>query len=72
MRAPAKAKASNKRGKAGSKSLALKKWQDQVDAVKAFLSDLESTPTMHGEVWREKMLNHYRKRLEYLKDNRPR
>ena len=46
-------------------------WQRQVKSVRKFIKNLEKTPTMHGQKWKDSMLRHYRRRLkELLKERR--
>lgn len=45
-------------------------WQRQVQSVRKFIKNLEKTPTMHGQKWKDSMLRHYRKRLKELLSQR--
>ena len=41
-------------------------WQHQVKVCRRFIKDLEKTPTMHGQKWKDSMLRHYRAKLKEL------
>lgn len=45
-------------------------WQRQVRACRKFIKQLEKTPTMHGQKWKDSMLLHYRKKLKELLSQR--
>lgn len=45
-------------------------WQHQVKQCRKFIKNLEKTPTMHGQKWKDSMLRHYRKKLKELLSQR--
>ncbi len=46
-------------------------WQKQVRKCRQFIKNLEETPTMHGQKWKDSMLKHYRGKLKELLADRP-
>jgi hypothetical protein len=46
-------------------------WQQQVKALRKFIRELEKTPTMHGQKWKDAMLAHYRGKLKDMLAQRP-